>query len=117
MNVEFEDQIERAYWEFDSTKNSEMSERDRFKWAIRSNIVRHPEKKMYQVVRVFASYSGCEGWSTSERSIGTITTDKNVNNKKVRDEIVTALGYGSELEYSPIFRISFEFLPINPQIF
>ena len=113
----FEDQIEKAYWEFDSTKNSEMSERDRFKWAIRNNLVHQPEKKMYQVVRVFASYSGREGWSTSERSIGTITTDKNVNNKKVRDEIVTALGYGSELEYSSIFIISFEFFPINPQIF
>ncbi len=113
----FEDAIEQAYWEFDSTKNSGMSERDRFKWAVRNNVDRQPEKKMYQVVRVFASYSGCEGWSTSERLIATITTDKNVNNKQVRDEIVTALGYGSELEYSPIFRISFEFSLINPQIF
>lgn len=113
----FEDAIEQAYWEFDSTKNSGMSERDRFKWAVRNNVDHQPEKKMYQVVRVFASYSGCEGWSTSERLIATITTDKNVNNKQVRDEIVIALGYGSELEYSPIFRISFEFSLINPQNF
>lgn len=50
ISNKIEDKIETAYWKFDSLNkgyggNPPMSERDAFKWAVRSIISSIPEKK------------------------------------------------------------------------
>lgn len=113
-DIAYEDKLEEAFWKFDSTKNSVLSERDRFKNLIRAEFPAEPQEKMFHVVRCFSSYSGCEGWSTSEQIVATIKTSKNVNNKDVQKQILASIGHGDDSSsYDSWYRISFEFHPIH----